>query len=97
MTVSIEIGPGRAAMPTVFPDTAGDLAGQLTGFRVTHPRGGIEGAPECHGGNGSWIPTHDEDHGWTVVSLDPLTLTPSLACRVCGDHGFIREGTWVPA
>lgn len=32
---------------------------------------------------------------WTLVSLDPLTVTPSLLCRLCGDHGFITNGQWV--
>ncbi len=31
---------------------------------------------------------------WQVESLDPLTLSPSLLCGRCGDHGFIREGAW---
>ena len=35
--------------------------------------------------------------GWNVVSHDPLTLTPSILCRVCGHHGFITNGRWVPA
>jgi len=35
-------------------------------------------------------------HVWQVQSLDPLTLTPSLACSACGHHGFIRAGQWVP-
>jgi hypothetical protein len=34
---------------------------------------------------------------WTVESWDPLTLSPSLLCKLCGDHGFIREGRWVGA
>lgn len=34
---------------------------------------------------------------WRVESWDPLTLSPSLLCTACGDHGFIREGRWVPA
>jgi hypothetical protein len=33
---------------------------------------------------------------WTVESWDPLTLSPSVLCS-CGDHGFIRDGRWVPA
>lgn len=33
---------------------------------------------------------------WTLVSLDPLTVTPSIHCLSCGDHGFIRGGKWVP-
>ena len=33
---------------------------------------------------------------WTLVAYDPLTVAPSLLCA-CGDHGFIRDGKWVPA
>jgi hypothetical protein len=36
------------------------------------------------------------DDGWDVVSLEPLTLAPSLLCRACGHHGWIRDGVWVP-
>lgn len=34
---------------------------------------------------------------WTLVSADPLTLSPSLLCMICGHHGFISAGRWVPA
>lgn len=34
---------------------------------------------------------------WTLITLDPLTITPSLLCRVCGHHGFITNGKWVPS
>lgn len=34
---------------------------------------------------------------WTIVKREPLTLSPSLLCPLCGHHGFIREGRWVPA
>jgi hypothetical protein len=34
---------------------------------------------------------------WKVESWEPLTLSPSLLCRRCGDHGHIRDGKWVPA
>ena len=34
---------------------------------------------------------------WTVEAWDPLSISPSLLCRACGDHGFIREGRWVQA
>lgn len=43
--------------------------------------------------------TEASGHGhqmWDVLSWEPLTLAPSLACH-CGDHGFIREGKWVRA
>jgi hypothetical protein len=26
-----------------------------------------------------------------------FTISPSILCRACGDHGFIREGRWVRA
>lgn len=34
---------------------------------------------------------------WTVEQEVPLTLSPSLLCRACGHHGYIRDGRWVPA
>lgn len=34
---------------------------------------------------------------WDLVSLEPLTLSPSLLCLACNHHGFIRDGAWVPA
>jgi len=33
----------------------------------------------------------------TLVSEDPLHIEPSILCRACGDHGFIRDGRWQPA
>lgn len=34
---------------------------------------------------------------WQLISLNPLHLEPSLLCRICGDHGFIRNGRWEKA
>lgn len=31
---------------------------------------------------------------WTVEQREPLTLSPSILCRACGNHGFIRNGKW---
>lgn len=31
---------------------------------------------------------------WTVREWEPLTLSPSILCKECGDHGFIHEGKW---
>lgn len=45
---------------------------------------------------GGWIPL-GHDHGWTLESNNPLTITPSLLCRVCHSHGFITNGVWVPS
>ena len=34
---------------------------------------------------------------WRVEQWDPLTISPSVLCRDCGLHGWIRDGRWVPA
>lgn len=34
--------------------------------------------------------------GWDLTSEKPLTFSPSLLCRRCGFHGYIRVGQWVP-
>jgi len=34
--------------------------------------------------------------GWTVESVEPLTLSQSLLCKQCGHHGHIIGGKWVP-
>lgn len=34
---------------------------------------------------------------WTMECWDPLTLSPSLLCKLCNDHGHIRNGLWIPA
>lgn len=33
---------------------------------------------------------------WTLVSLEPLHIEPSISCGVCKHHGFIRGGEWIP-
>lgn len=40
----------------------------------------------------------------TLVNEEPLTLMPSLGCDAtagipngCTNHGWVREGTWIPA
>jgi len=34
---------------------------------------------------------------WTIESWEPLTISPSLLCLRCQDHGHIKNGRWVPA
>lgn len=34
--------------------------------------------------------------GHDLVSINPLTFSPSWLCD-CGDHGWVRDGKWVPA
>lgn len=52
----------------------------------------------CMGGITLDVPAAEGLSGarWQVQSMAPLTVSPSLLCQ-CGDHGFIRDGKWVPA
>ena len=43
-----------------------------------------------------YAPGH-EPPCWTLNSLEPVDISPSLLCRTCGDHGFVKQGRWVPA
>jgi hypothetical protein len=65
------------------------LDGQLAGVAYYHDCGGTERA--------GWIPLDGSASAWTLLSPRPLTVAPSLLCRACGRHGFIREGRWIPA
>lgn len=47
----------------------------------------------------SWAKSFDPGSiaTWTITQESPLTLTPSILCRACGDHGFVTNGRWVRA
>lgn len=64
---------------------------EFDGVAYTHTCNGQAGSPDYVGVKPAWR------DGWDVLSVNPLTLSPSLLCRACGHHGFIREGKWVPA
>lgn len=77
---------------------------ERAGITIRHPAKSGEGSQ----GNGECMSAIHFDlpdlknsglggHVWQVNQWEPLTLSPSLLCRTCGDHGFIRDGKWVPA
>lgn len=70
------------------------------GAIVSHPR--ADGKPgKCWSSITFRSPTADrvfpEHTMWDVLQEEPLTVSPSILCRECGDHGFIRGGQWQPA
>jgi hypothetical protein len=65
------------------------LDGNLVGVVYYHNCGGHLRA--------GWIPLDGSLTAWTLGATSPLTVSPSLLCRSCGHHGFIRVGQWVPA
>jgi hypothetical protein len=77
-------------------------AGDLVGFVDEHPDV-RDPTRTCSGSvsleGSSWA---TPGRSWRMTAGDPetldgLTLEPSLLCTVCGDHGFVRAGRWVPA
>lgn len=86
MSVLVDIGHGVEIDLRWLPDQ--DHADRPEGLDYWHA---------CHGKRRvGWIPLNSPK-GWTLEKREPLTISPSLLCQVCGHHGFIREGKWVPA
>lgn len=93
MTVDgVDIGSGVTVRRTE------DARGEWVGLIRVHPRRGGSGTcasavafdtPASRAAHREGMPLH------TVVSWDPLTLSPSLLCTACGHHGHIRGGRWV--
>lgn len=94
----IDAGGGHYLMPTTCHGHPED---GWTGFIEVHPdpktgkpcRGGLALRGHGHGTRGDGSPRPE----WDLVSAEPLTLAPSILCRVCGSHGFVRSGRWVGA
>ncbi len=38
-----------------------------------------------------------DDKSWFLVKSEPLTIFPPIQCRICGLHGRITKGKWVPS
>jgi hypothetical protein len=87
-----------------------DRSGKAIGLMEHHPKGpdSTPGALYC-GGYVCWTPADEQDVAapWKASNHQllagcpgdeqHLTLAPSLACRNCPSHGFIRDGRWVDA
>lgn len=97
---TIDLGSGFTGELRYHPDGTGELLGVM----VEGPRGARcsmgkpRGEERCSG----WVPLAGSD-AWSTVSLEPMTLTPSIRCGCdcddagAGQHGFITNGRWVNA
>lgn len=66
------------------------LDGELDGIAWWHVCNGVE--------REDYLPAQPSwKDGWRVEATTPLTLAPSILCRACGRHGFVRSGAWVAA
>lgn len=73
--------------------------GEISGCRIEHKR---NDGTLCDGfipfKGRAWDRSFNgKISSWDVINDDPLTLSPSVLCRACGDHGFVRQGKWVRA
>lgn len=84
-----DIGHGHMLRPITY---TGDE--HPCGWELHHPDK-RDSSQEC--GSGVWVARRVPENLWTLVSWEPLTIAPSVLCVTCGDHGFIRDGKWVPA
>jgi hypothetical protein len=88
-------------MTTVSGDGAIDLGHGVTAEvrRIDGEIDGVEWTHSCAKGVTApdYLPVKPAwKDGWDLVSDVPLTRSPSLLCRVCGYHGYITNGRWVP-
>lgn len=79
------------------------LGDHVIGLQEAHvQRGKVDGRPSC-GGYLCWETPWVDAKGFPqltghhLVCLEPLTVEPSLGCRTCASHGFIRSGVWSDA
>lgn len=75
--------------------SARTVGGPRTGLFESHP---APDGRECGGPVTFDVPEAEGLSGprWIVESWDPLTISPSVLCRTCGHHGWIKEGRWIP-
>ncbi len=91
----IDIGEGHSIEFLEYKD---DKRAGLSDYHVKPDGSPCGGFVSFRGGAWSKEFEGNPDHqSWEVASWEPLTISPSLLCRVCGDHGFIRDGKWVKA
>jgi hypothetical protein len=83
-SAAIDIGSGVLAELRRADD------GELLGLAYSHI------TPVTRSRCSGWIPVRPASpEGWDVLSVEPLTLSPSLRCKICGHHGRITAGRWV--
>lgn len=91
--MSFELDLGNGYTGRVFPSDRHPSG--YGGITVRHPK--KDGSPGTCGHIATWDGSMPPSHTWELISLSPLTIAPSLLCGACGDHGFIRDGKWIPA
>lgn len=95
MTKKIDLGDGHSI--SFFTVNGVDVVGGIESHPSLKDTDYHKAGEECSGVIYFDVPsnTYVNRHKWAVESWDPLTLSPSVLCTLCGNHGFIREGKWL--
>lgn len=83
---ALELGAGHFFVAVFDADDA------FVGWLHRHPRADGEGVCQtfCAVRYVEGVPIYRID------SADPLTLSPDVCCRLCGSHGRVVNGMWLP-
>ncbi len=96
-------------MTATIPDDLRDYPAHLYGVldlgtrHFVRPNGAVgylwwHDCPAVEHVSWNWFgPGWREASGHVIVAHQPLTVSGSLICTYCGDHGFIRQARWDPA
>jgi hypothetical protein len=84
----ISLGEDHHAVPILSSGRGGDIVGYQVGHVDAR-----DGVRNC----ATFVPTAGIGKRWVVQSEAPLSLSPSVVCILCGDHGWVKEGKWEKA
>lgn len=88
MTDRIDLGDGHSMELRHFE-------GELAGIDWHHP--GCPSPDFLSFTGRSWARQFNKIETWELLQESPLTMSPSILCRACKVHGYIRDGKWVQA
>lgn len=90
----VDLGSDVRAVWVSFSATEFPRAPRPAGVLLYHPR---RDAPSERCSAAAYWWRSDDRPTWQLVSLAPLTIEPSVLCRLCNWHGHVRGGRWVTA
>lgn len=70
-----------------------DVDNNVIGFIDVHDYNNTECVGSIALKGGQWA---ERNRGWTLEGEWPnITLSPSILCRRCQNHGYVVEGKWI--
>ena len=98
----LDLGSGVYAAFMGYAQERHPDAPDKCGVIISHPAPTETG--RCGGAVFWWRPVGEQGPVWTLNSLEPLDLSPSIRCKqplkngeMFEFHGYIKQGRWVAA